>query len=236
MSAPHATGVAALIVSQYGTKDTARGGLTLVPGTVDQILTTTAAEHACPSPPLFSYENVGRPAEFNALCEGTPAFNGFYGHGIVDALAAVQVTPAALIAGVREQLEALIESGNKRLADKAEDARDKLTVALAELAKTPPDGAAALGNLEGAVGDLEAMVNSRLLTAGDGAALMDPLAVAGRLLADGAIADAIARGGSASKIAQAQSALAAGDDRRAAGRYKNALNRYENAYSKASGA
>ena len=52
-------------------------------------LTSSASEHACPSPPLFSYVDVGRPTEFDALCEGTTSFNGFYGHGIVDAYAAV---------------------------------------------------------------------------------------------------------------------------------------------------
>jgi hypothetical protein len=53
------------------------------------VLITGAAEHACPEPRLFDYTNVGRPAEFNALCEGTEEFNGFYGHGIVDAYATV---------------------------------------------------------------------------------------------------------------------------------------------------
>ena len=89
MASPHAVGVAALIVSAWGKKDKAHGGLTLKPDKVNRILTRTAAEHACPSPPLFSYVDVGRPAEFDALCEGTTAFNGFYGNGIVDALAAV---------------------------------------------------------------------------------------------------------------------------------------------------
>jgi subtilisin family serine protease len=89
MASPHAVGVAALIVSEWGKKDLAHGGLTLKPDKVNRILTRTAAEHACPSPPLFSYTDVGRPAEFDALCEGTTAFNGFYGNGIVDALAAV---------------------------------------------------------------------------------------------------------------------------------------------------
>jgi subtilisin family serine protease len=89
MASPHAVGVAALIVSEWGKKDKALGGLTLKPDKVNRILTRTAAEHACPSPPLFSYVDVGRPAEFDALCEGTTAFNGFYGNGIVDALAAV---------------------------------------------------------------------------------------------------------------------------------------------------
>ncbi len=89
MASPHAVGVAALIVSEWGKKDKAHGGLTLKPDKVNRILTRTAAEHACPSPPLFSYADVGRPAEFDALCEGTTAFNGFYGNGIVDALTAV---------------------------------------------------------------------------------------------------------------------------------------------------
>ena len=89
MASPHAVGVAALIVSEWGKKDKAHGGLTLKPDKVNRILTRTAAEHACPSPPLFSYADVGRPAEFDALCEGTTAFNGFYGNGIVDGLAAV---------------------------------------------------------------------------------------------------------------------------------------------------
>ena len=91
MAAPHATGVAALIVSRFGKKDKngPAGSLTMKPDRVDSILTASAAEHACPEPRLFSYTNVGRPAEFNALCEGTTAFNGFYGHGIVDAYAVV---------------------------------------------------------------------------------------------------------------------------------------------------
>jgi len=89
MAAPHASGVVALIVSQFGKKDKVNGGLTLDPVKVERILTATAADHACPTPPLFSYANVGRPAEYDALCEGTTAFNGFYGHGIVDAYAAV---------------------------------------------------------------------------------------------------------------------------------------------------
>jgi hypothetical protein len=56
---------------------------------VKRILYGTAAKRACPVPPTVSYLNVGRSAEFTATCEGTEAFNGFYGHGIVDAYAAV---------------------------------------------------------------------------------------------------------------------------------------------------
>jgi lantibiotic leader peptide-processing serine protease len=237
MAAPHASGVAALIVSQYGRTDAAHGGLTLAPTTVEEILTSTAAEHACPTPPLVSYANEGRPAEFNALCEGTTSFNGFYGHGIVDALAAVTaLDPPALIEGVHAQVAELAESSNRRLADKAEDVRDKLTVALAELAKSPPDAAAAFGALEGAAGDLEAMIKDRLLTAAEGAALLNPLADAGRALAQEAITAATDRGGNPRKIMEAGRALDAGDARRAAGRFKDALARYKDAYSKAKGA
>jgi hypothetical protein len=37
-----------------------------------------------------SYTQEGRSAEFTATCVGTPAFNGFYGAGIVNALGVVQ--------------------------------------------------------------------------------------------------------------------------------------------------
>ncbi|MEU4291789.1 S8 family serine peptidase [Kribbella sp. NPDC026596] len=87
MASPHATGVAALIVSQYGKKS--HGDFGMNPDKVGRILMDTAQARACPNPPLQIYTNEGRPAEFNALCEGTRNFNGFYGHGIVDAYAAV---------------------------------------------------------------------------------------------------------------------------------------------------
>jgi len=90
MASPHASGVAALIVSQYGSADPSHaGGLWLSPSTTEQILYASAAEHACPEPRLQTYTNEGRSVEFNAYCEGDQSFNGFYGHGIVDAYAAV---------------------------------------------------------------------------------------------------------------------------------------------------
>jgi subtilisin family serine protease len=89
MASPHVTGVAALIVSQYGNRDPKNGGLSLAPRKTERILVGSAAEHACPNPPLQTYTAEGRSVEFNALCEGTSAFNGFYGSGIVNAQAAV---------------------------------------------------------------------------------------------------------------------------------------------------
>ena len=94
MASPHAAGVAALIVSRFGHPDPAHPGtLRLDPDTVESVLTGTAAEHACPVPALQSYVNEGRSTEFDALCVGDAHFNGFYGHGIVDAYAAVTTPP-----------------------------------------------------------------------------------------------------------------------------------------------
>lgn len=90
MAAPHAAGVVALIVSQFGIPDFwPRNGLTLSPLVTQTLLQATATDTACPTPALVDYSNIGRPPDYNALCVGTPAFNGFYGHGIVNALRAV---------------------------------------------------------------------------------------------------------------------------------------------------
>jgi lantibiotic leader peptide-processing serine protease len=92
MASPHAVGVAALIVSQWGHPapgGTKSGQLDMSPDVVEKILERTATDHACPDPPTISYANEGRPAEFNAVCTGTTEFNSIWGEGIVDALAAV---------------------------------------------------------------------------------------------------------------------------------------------------
>jgi subtilisin family serine protease len=107
MASPHAAGVAALIVSEFGTGSGA--GFGLAPMTVEQILQDSATDaddffaatgrnwrDFCPMPPaLFVY--AGLPVDpnvpFNALCEGDADFNGFYGDGVVDALAAVEFVP-----------------------------------------------------------------------------------------------------------------------------------------------
>ncbi len=89
MAAPHAVGVAALIVARYGVPDPVHGGLTLAPATVERILKKTAVRTPCPVPPLVTYVNEGRGPEFDATCEGKPRKNGFYGRGMVNALNAV---------------------------------------------------------------------------------------------------------------------------------------------------
>jgi subtilisin family serine protease len=87
MATPHATGVSALIVSQYGKKS--HGEFGLDPDKVQRVLEGTAADIACPVPRTVDYLDEGRDATFTATCQGDPSFNGFYGHGAVDAYAAV---------------------------------------------------------------------------------------------------------------------------------------------------
>jgi subtilisin family serine protease len=96
MASPHATGVVALIVSKYGERDGTHGGLTLSPDRAQSILEHTATEHACPTPRAFTYTRLVRQADGSFqtvtathICEGPTSHNGFYGHGIIDALGAV---------------------------------------------------------------------------------------------------------------------------------------------------
>ena len=87
MASPHVAGEAALVVQAHGSR--ARGGYSLDPDTVRQIIETTATDHACPAGGVEIYTDEGRPPDFNAVCEGTTADNGLYGEGIINATAAV---------------------------------------------------------------------------------------------------------------------------------------------------
>lgn len=89
MATPHAVGVAALIVSEYGKKDRSQGGLTLSPDRVEKLLERTATDTACPTPRLQHYDLPASRAVPDAYCEGPVKRNGFFGDGVVDALAAV---------------------------------------------------------------------------------------------------------------------------------------------------
>ena len=93
MAAPHAAGVAALIVSEYGKRDPAhRGTLTLDPDVTEAILLGTATDTACPVPAEFTYRRYSATAGelvSTATCAGPADDNGFYGEGVVDAQRAV---------------------------------------------------------------------------------------------------------------------------------------------------
>jgi subtilisin family serine protease len=83
MASPHAVGVAALAIAQYGKRDPRNGGLTLDPARTEQLLLGTAVDTPCPAQNPFVYPNL--PAAYTAFCEGTPQRNGFFGEGLVSA-------------------------------------------------------------------------------------------------------------------------------------------------------
>ncbi|GAA3307117.1 S8 family serine peptidase [Streptomyces cinereospinus] len=76
MASPHAAGVAALLKS---------GHPWATPAQLQALLKAQADETACPE----SYDQNGDGTQ-DAVCEGGTRVNGFYGHGIVDALRAVE--------------------------------------------------------------------------------------------------------------------------------------------------
>ncbi|MFI6512017.1 S8 family serine peptidase [Streptosporangium sp. NPDC050855] len=93
MASPRAAGVAALIVSRFGLPDRAHGGKKLAPAVVETVLKATATRTACPTPPAYTYTRHlpdGTTSVTTHTCEGSKLRNGFYGHGIVDALRAVR--------------------------------------------------------------------------------------------------------------------------------------------------
>jgi subtilisin family serine protease len=92
MASPHAAGVAALIVSHFGRQDPRHPGIGLAPDRTRSILLDTAVPHACPQPRLFEYTRIRADRTVGheeAFCAGPVQNNGFYGHGIVNAYAAV---------------------------------------------------------------------------------------------------------------------------------------------------
>jgi hypothetical protein len=84
MASPHAAGVAALIVGEYGRPDRQHGGLRMNPDRVEQILLETAVNTPCPEPREFHCPE-DTAGTYDATCEGTRDRNGFYGDGIVSA-------------------------------------------------------------------------------------------------------------------------------------------------------
>ncbi|MBM6402998.1 S8 family serine peptidase [Phycicoccus sp. CSK15P-2] len=87
MAAPHAAGVAALVVSAHG-RSQGRSGFGLAPDRTASYLMRTATDTPCPETNPYVYPD--RTDEYTAECVGNKRFNGFYGDGIVNALRAVR--------------------------------------------------------------------------------------------------------------------------------------------------
>lgn len=75
MATPHVTGVAALLASEHPDAS---------PQTLTKLLTEQADPLPCPAD--YDLDDTGTQ---DAFCTGYEPYNGFYGHGMVDALAAV---------------------------------------------------------------------------------------------------------------------------------------------------
>ncbi|WP_462418907.1 S8 family serine peptidase [Kytococcus sp. Marseille-QA3725] len=90
MASPHVSGVAALAIDAKGQPDKKLGGKKMQPKRVDSVVAESAHERACDAETLV-YPGLGD--EYTAVCEGDEAFNGFYGHGIINAVSAVSRTP-----------------------------------------------------------------------------------------------------------------------------------------------
>ena len=76
MASPHVAGVAAPAASAHAK---------LTPGALQSLITSTADPVACPPNPF----NPGPPFIYSAICAGDLDYNGFFGHGQVNALRAV---------------------------------------------------------------------------------------------------------------------------------------------------
>ena len=77
MASPHVAGVAALAISAHGR---------MSPGALQALITRTADPIDCPPNPF----DPGPPFVFAATCAGGAGYNGFFGHGQVNALNVVQ--------------------------------------------------------------------------------------------------------------------------------------------------
>ena len=144
--------------------------------------------------------------------------------------------PELLLQEVIDVLNGIIDADpGSSISDKLEDVVGKAETAAEELDKNPPDRQAAAGNIEGAVGDLEAAVSEGFDEA-LGNHLMNQLAGINRRMAQDAIDLAVASGGDSGDIEDAVDSLGEGDDLRSEGKYKDAAAKYKDALSKAESA
>src|SRR4030095_3401533 len=85
MAAPHVAGVAALIISRFGSLDVQNGKMS--PGQVAALIRQTADPQRCPDALPFNY-NL-RPSGNPQTCQGGAGNNSWYGSGQVNAFKAV---------------------------------------------------------------------------------------------------------------------------------------------------
>jgi subtilisin family serine protease len=94
MASPHVAGLAALVISRFGSASTAQNGH-LAPGQVAAIITQTADPQACPDATTLALYAPFPSVSNNApqQCSGGAGYNDWYGNGIVNAFSAVTQGP-----------------------------------------------------------------------------------------------------------------------------------------------
>jgi lantibiotic leader peptide-processing serine protease len=87
MAAPHAVGVAALVVGRLGKPDRFHPGKRLDVDRTRTELYRTSTDQPCPQPRTYHYTRItaNGVVESDDYCAGPPEKNGFYGRGIVNA-------------------------------------------------------------------------------------------------------------------------------------------------------
>jgi subtilisin family serine protease len=89
MASPHVAGVAALVVSRYGTLSNPSNGK-MRPGAVEAVIRNTADPQPCPIALPPGYNDVQPPPDGGVqTCQGGTGSNSWYGNGQVNAFAAV---------------------------------------------------------------------------------------------------------------------------------------------------
>jgi subtilisin family serine protease len=89
MASPHVAGVAALVISEYGSTTSPQNGK-LRPGQVEALIEQTADPQDCPSTLPAGYLTfTGTQSGSTQQCSGGPGHNSWYGNGQVDAFNAV---------------------------------------------------------------------------------------------------------------------------------------------------
>jgi len=86
MAAPHATGVAAILISRFGAEG--KDGFGMDPAEVERLLYASAVPRPCPAPRAVRY-----PGDEVQVCEGDAKHNGFFGRGLVSAARAATIEP-----------------------------------------------------------------------------------------------------------------------------------------------
>ncbi len=154
-----------------------------------------------------------------------------------ETVTATFLTPEEATEAVGEGLQAIVDANpDEPVSDKIEDSLASVATALAELEKMPPDGQAAMGAIEGAVGDREAALGLDLALDAEIEMLRDRLVEAARGLAQAAVNLAIEESGDPEVIEEAEAFLDQGDILRDAGAAKDAVSKYKDALAKAESA